>query len=203
MTVLFHDVTFQHNINLLRYRPPGIGFDALLYADDTLCITEDTKTMNKFIKAIEEDSNRLGIKLNKEKCMLLTPNKTANVHYPDGTKVKTQDEVLYLGSYINKKNAPEPELRKRIAASMATLSRLNEFWLHADCDKTFKLTVLNAVVRAKLLYGLESTALTHAQRKRLDTFQLKGLRKILALKSLANRLLKKQKKLKPTSFHIH
>ena len=46
-----------------------------------------------------------------------------------------------------------------------------------------KVQVFNAVVKSKLLYGLESMQLTQSSLRKLDVFQLKGLRKILKLET--------------------
>ena len=35
------------------YRVQGANFDEVLFADDTICITQDTKIMNRMLKAIE------------------------------------------------------------------------------------------------------------------------------------------------------
>ena len=43
--------------------------------------------------------------------------------------------------------------------------------------------VFDAILRSKLLYGLESTAMNETVKHTLDIFQLKGLRKILGLKT--------------------
>ncbi len=40
---------------------------------------------------------------------------------------------------------------------------------------------MGAVIRSKLLYGLESAQLNLAELNRLDTFQLKGLRTVLKM----------------------
>ena len=64
---------------------------------------------------------------------------------------------------------------------MIVLKRLDFFWRHSDCPERYKLEALDAVVRSKLLYGLESAHLGEALVKKLDTFQLKGLRKILRM----------------------
>ena len=44
---------------------------------------------------------------------------------------------------------------------------------------SFKLQVYNAVIGAKVLYGLESAELGTEARRKLDVFQLKGLRAII------------------------
>ena len=42
--------------------------------------------------------------------------------------------------------------------------------------------VFNSIIRTKLIYGLESAQLNDSLKKYIDTFHLKGLRKILGLK---------------------
>ena len=44
------------------------------------------------------------------------------------------------------------------------------------------MRVHDAVISSKLLYGLESASLTNAEYERLDSFQIKALRKILGIK---------------------
>ena len=63
------------------------------------------------------------------------------------------------------------------------MKKLDAFWRHSDCTVTTKIQVADAVLRAKLLYGMESAQLTPAVVKRLETFQLKVLRKILNMKT--------------------
>ena len=53
------------------------------------------------------------------------------------------------------------------------------FWKEACCSLRNKLLVYNAVIRTKLLYGLETLELPTSQTSRLEAFQLKGLQKIL------------------------
>eukprot|EP00959_Pyramimonas_sp_CCMP1952_P195106 4079842-Pyramimonas_sp.AAC.1 len=64
---------------------------------------------------------------------------------------------------------------------MALLKKLDALWLHSDCPKRFKLLALDAVIRAKLLYGLESAQLNASVVDHLNAFQLKGQRNILRL----------------------
>ena len=66
---------------------------------------------------------------------------------------------------------------------MATLKRLDTFWLHSNCPAKFKMQAFNAIIQTKLLYGLESAVIPEGIQRKLDTFQLKGLRKILNLKT--------------------
>ena len=68
MTTMFHDVHQETDKYLENQRVPGADFDEVTYADDTICISTDTKAMNKLLEAIEWEGFRYGLKLNKEKC---------------------------------------------------------------------------------------------------------------------------------------
>ena len=53
------------------------------------------------------------------------------------------------------------------------------FFKKAACSLGWKIQVYNATVKAQLMYGLETSALSAVQLKKLDTFQQRGLRAIL------------------------
>ena len=52
------------------------------------------------------------------------------------------------------------------------------FFKKANCTIRFKIQVYHAVIRAKLMYGLESAQFNNTTRAKLDVFYLKGLRQI-------------------------
>ena len=64
---------------------------------------------------------------------------------------------------------------------MATMEKLDFFWRHSNCDIAVKVYTADAILRAKLLYGLEPAQLIPSVAKRMETLQLKVLRKILRL----------------------
>ncbi len=53
---------------------------------------------------------------------------------------------------------------------MATHLKLHIFFRHGDCTGKFRHQAFDAVIRAKLMYGWESVALTPAILKRLNAF---------------------------------
>ncbi len=73
--------------------------------------------------------------------------------------------------------------RKKIQTCMATLKTLDLFWLHSDCPARIKIITVDAVIRAKLLYEMESAQLGEPELKRLDQIHLKAMRKILGYKT--------------------
>ena len=51
----------------------------------------------------------------------------------------------------------------------------------SNCPPKFKLIVLDAVIRSKLVYGLDCIKIPEAALNSLNAFQLKGIRKILGI----------------------
>ena len=45
-----------------------LTFESILYADETLLVTKNARTMNILIKEIEIESEKYNMKLNKSKC---------------------------------------------------------------------------------------------------------------------------------------
>ena len=182
MTAMFHDVEKEATSNKNEKRVLNTNFDEILYADDTICVSTDTKQINKRLAAIEKHGRRYGLKLNKDKCEVMT-NATADVHFADGTKVTKREEVKYLGCILNMRADTSSEVKSRISTCMAIMQKMDLFWRKAECPIKWKILVFDAVIRSKLLYGLETAMLTDSAQRRLNVFQLKGLRKILKMKT--------------------
>ena len=72
MTVMFHDIHEEDHLNLIRYRPNNCNFDEILYADDTILVSTDTRAMNKLLAEIEGAAELYGLKLNKKNACLST-----------------------------------------------------------------------------------------------------------------------------------
>ena len=86
---------------------------------------------------------------------------------------------------------------------MVTLKKIDLFWRHSNCSNAIKVQTADAVLRSKLLYGIESTQLIPSMLKRLETFQLKVLRKILRVDTtFINRRNNNQKLFRDANQHI-
>ena len=167
--------------NLTAQRITGMQDDQILYADDTICVTQDEEAMDALLAAIEKEGARYGLKLNRTKCEYLSFGNTGPVHFQNGTPVPRQKEVKYLGCNLNDRGDPGREVSKRISECMIILNKWHIFFYTSDNSITRKIQIYNAIIRAKLIYGLETLAMNTAVLSRIDTFQLKGLRNILKL----------------------
>ena len=161
----------------------GHSKEYLLYADDTVIFSNDTRRLNQILASIEHIGKLYGLQLNKLKCMALQFHNQGNLHFTDGTPVPSTTSAKYLGTVQTTSCTISADLSQRIQNCYQTLSKLHPFLYNAGCSIAFKLQVFNAVLASKALYGLESAPLLQSQRDKLDTFQLKGLRQILRLQT--------------------
>ena len=67
----------------------------MMYADDTILISKDTRATNTFLAEVGDASQLYGLKLNTGKCMAITMNHTPNIHFKDGQRVKNVEEAIY------------------------------------------------------------------------------------------------------------
>ena len=91
-------------MNLIRHRVVGTSWNEMLYADDTICISENTRTMNTCLAKIEEESATQELQLRKVKLEFLNMREgKSRVHFADWNPVKQKDTVEYPESYINRR----------------------------------------------------------------------------------------------------
>lgn len=116
-----------------------------------------------------------------DKCESLVFNAESRVKFPDGSDMKRVDNATYLGGIIAnaKGNAAQIDIRNRIQQACTTAKALYPFFKKATCSIEWKIQVYHATIKAQLMYGLETSALSSVQLQQLDTFQQRGLRAIL------------------------
>ena len=183
MTVMFKDIHDEINVDICNCRLDRINFSEILYADDTLLVTKNTKGMNKLIHAIERESAYYGLKHNQSKCCVLVMNGNNRIKFLDGSSVPQVDEVTYLGGTLTSQVSVANEVSNRIAAATSTWMSLRIFWKQAHCSAGNKIRIFDAVVKSRLLYGLQTLEIPDAQMSRLEAFHYKGLRQIVRMET--------------------
>lgn len=185
MGALFSDL--KKELCTKRQQEPidGIHFSEVLYADDTLTFGANTHCINVLLHAIERHSKYFGLQLNYDKCVNITANqRISSVRFSldgpaQGRLVPRKHAASYLGSLLTDSFDNRAEILNRLGDCIATANRMKVFWNKANTSVRWKLQVLNAIIRSKLLYGLECIQLTSSDISRLNAFQNKCLRRIL------------------------
>ena len=182
MTVKMHDI--RSRVNTPKQREPikGINFSDISYADDTLVFGTYTPHLNEALKEIEIESAYYNMNLNYDKNINLTLNRVqSKIVYKDTTLVPRKPQATYLGAILTDTNDNHAEINNRMAGSMQTANRMKLFWNKANTASKWKIQVYDAIIRSKLLYGLETIQLTQPDINRMDAFHVRGLRRILRI----------------------
>ena len=122
------------------------------------------------------------MKLNLGKCINITANrKQSTIRFIDGTVDPRKPRATYLGAILIEDFNNTAEIHNRISDCTNTANKLKLFWNKANTEISWKLQVFNAIIRSKLLYGLETIQLTNAEKNRINAFHIKCLRRILKI----------------------
>jgi len=207
MTIMFKDIKSRLNTPAQKQPIYGINFAEILYADDTLLFGKTTQVINKLLKEIQIESEYYNMKLNYAKCINITINrKISRISYMNKEEVPRKQKAVYLGTILTDTNDNHSEINNRISDCIITANRMKLFWNKAKTTIKWKLQVFDAMIRSKLLYGLETIQLTQNEKLRLDAFQMKGIRRLLQIppthidRTWTNELVMKranEEKLKP------
>jgi len=180
MTCIMEDA-HQEMDELLQHRVPGATFDEVLYADDTIIFSCHAGVLEKFLAAIEKHGRRYGLKLNYDKCEHMRFGSIQRIRFGHGVLVPLTSEAKYLGCHLNDEGSMKSELQRRMTQTMVVWKKLDLFWKHADGKIRDKLIAYNAIVGAKLLYGLEAAQINDSLINKMEVFHLRGLRQILKI----------------------
>ena len=180
LSAIFQDIKCELNTPKQKEPIQGLQYAEVMYADDTLVFGTHTHTINKLLHLIQAESQKYNLRLNLEKCVNLTINQhQSSVKFLDGSYVPRKEQTAYLGATLTVAVDNRREVLKKIGEATGIANQLKLLWSKARTTKTWKLRVLTSAVFNKLSYGLETIQLTKAEQSRIDTFQMKMLRRVL------------------------
>ena len=110
-------------------------------------------------------------------------NNDGSVHFDNEEPLPKQFETTYLGNEINREANIWHEILNKMQEVRKTWFRLLPYWKATNANLKWQLLIFDAVIKSKIVYGLETVHLTQAMMKKIDAFQLRCLRKILGLAS--------------------
>jgi hypothetical protein len=154
------------------------GLAELLYADDTLLLSVSANSLERFLRIISEEGCKYGLELHWGKLQLMQIRCNEVVHRPDGTAIEPQPDLLYLGTAVADDGRIGRELARRLGMASSEFRSLDALWRHTSLGRDRKTAIFNAVVIPRLLYSLSTACLNIAEKRRLDGFQNRCLRRI-------------------------
>ena len=153
----------------------------LLFADDAAVATHKQQELQALMDRFSGACKEFGLTISLKKTNVLgqdTPSPpTITI---DNYELDVVHEFTYLGSTITDNLSLDSEIDKRIGKAASTLTRLTKrVWTNSELTMKTKMAVYNACVVSTLLYGSETWTTYTRQEKRLNSFHLRSLRRIL------------------------
>ena len=130
---------------------------------------------------IAAQGNYYGLVFNWSKLEYMCIGCSPTLVQPDGSLIKCVTSMTYLGGLLSKDANITSELGRKIGYAMHSFSNLQRIWSHANLPIRRKLALFKSLILSKLQYGLESVWLNQCERKQLDAFHCKCLRRIMKI----------------------
>jgi hypothetical protein len=180
MTVLLEDARSSLSLEASEALNGSHMFE-ILYADDTLIMGSRADLVEEFAAAVEKAGNNYGMTLHWGKTQALSICTDSGLRRPDVSRIESKGSLQYLGGCISDDGRVDSELSRKIGVATGDFRSLSSAWGHAGISRRQKVRYLQSIIVSKLLYGLSSVWLVTAQRRRLDGFHARCLRRLLRI----------------------
>ena len=153
----------------------------MLFADDAALVAHTQDGLQSMMNALPRACQEFGltISLKKTEIMCQDVREAPDIRISDHT-LRVVDEFTYLGSTVTSNLSLEPELNKRIGKASTAMAKLTQkVWENNKLTTVTKVAVYRACVLSTLLYGSESWTTYAHQERRLNSFHMRCLRRIL------------------------
>jgi len=178
MTLLMHDAQQLLSASARDAMSKGLLFD-ILYADDTLICGQRAQHVEEYAQAVERAGGNYGMKLHWGKTQAMCVGDAGSLRSPDGAAFEDTGSMQYLGALLAGNGRIDSELSRKIGTARGDFNQLQRLWGHSGVPLEDKIKFFRAFVLSRLRYGLATIWLVTAQRRRLDGFVARCLRRIL------------------------
>jgi len=160
----------------------GRRISNLRFADDIDLIAGSRDELQELTNSLATNSSKFGMEVSTEKSkILINSNNTDTATITlNGEELEQVKQFKYLGSTLTTDGSSTVEIRKRISAATAAMTRLQTVWKSSISFKT-KFHLYKTLVLSILLYGCESWTLLADAERRIRTFETKSFRKLLRI----------------------
>ena len=159
----------------------------MLFADDSAIVAHFAEVIQSLLDKFSKAAKQFSLKINIKKTECLHQPSPRDANPPAAAEIKIDGKPLvscsnfnYLGSTVCNKNKLDKELQCRFGKASSAFSELQyRLWNNKDITVKAKCKVYSAVVLYTLLYGAETWTIYRHQVKKLHSFMMRHLRKIM------------------------
>ena len=123
---------------------------------------------------------------------------------PDGSLFEHRDCLQYLGALLSANGRADSEISRKLGVARADFNQLQRLWGHARVPQKDKVQYFTSFILSKLRYGFSTLWLASAQRRRIDGFVARCLRRIVRIPAayvsrISNAIVHEKAGMKPFS----
>ena len=160
----------------------GRTISNLRFADDIDGLAGSELELANLVERLDETSTAYGMQISVEKTKLMTNNTngiSSNIRV-NGEKQETVQSFKYLGAIVTDKESM-PEIRSRIAQTIAARTKLKIIWDDKNIDPSSKIRLLCSLVMSIFLYSCETWTLTAEIERKIQTVEMRYFRHFLGI----------------------
>ncbi|KAK3548418.1 hypothetical protein QTP70_012839 [Hemibagrus guttatus] len=150
----------------------------MMFADDIVICSESREQVEESLERWRFALERRGMKVSRSKTeyMCVNEREGSGTVRLQGEEVKKVQEFKYLGSTVQSNGECGKEVKKRVQAGWNGWRKVSGVLCDRKISARIKGKVYRTVVRAAMLYGLETVSLRKRQESELEVAELKTLR---------------------------
>ncbi|KAK3510265.1 hypothetical protein QTP70_032584 [Hemibagrus guttatus] len=150
----------------------------MMFADDIVICSESREQVEENLERWRFALERRGMKVSRSKTeyMCVNGREGSGTVRLQGEEVKNVQEFKYLGSTVQSNGECGKEVKKRVQAGWNGWRKVSGVLCDQKISARIKGKVYRTVVRAAMLYGLETVSLRKRQESELEVAELKMLR---------------------------
>ena len=160
----------------------GRNVKNLRYANDTALMAESEELKSLLMK-VKEESEKVGLKLNIQKTKIMASGPITSWQI-DG---ETVTDFILGGSKITADGDFCHKIKRHLLLGRNVITNLDSILKSRDITLSTKVCLVKAMVFPAVTYGCESWTIKKAERRRIDTFELWCLRRLLRVPWTARR----------------
>ena len=155
----------------------------MLFADDAAVATHTQEELQSLMDCFSQACKDFGLTISLKKTNVMGQDTEAlPVITIDNYELDAVCQFTYLGSTITDNLSLDAEIDKRIGKAASTLARLTaRVWTSPKLSVKTNMAVYNACVISTLMYGSETWTTYAGQERRLNSFHMRSIRRILGI----------------------
>jgi len=159
----------------------------LRYVDDIILLATSESELQELLDRLDRVSPKYSLLINVDKTKVIASDGIACRILIQNELLEQVDTFPYFGSLVTEDRECTTEFRTKINRGQAIGASLQKIWKSNSMPISTKIQLMKALLWPVSTYGCESWTLRKNEETRNDTFEMKGLRKILRVPWTANK----------------